>query len=125
MANEQLPNDVVRTFHNALTALNAAGQPVPVPVGSTYSVVVSDPTAVEIIINAPDFTARAIGPNAVGLTAIFSEQGGPPEASATWTFDTVDDVVPAAVGLNTLTFTDVPQPVPVAPTPTPTPPPGP
>ena len=130
MANDTLPNDVVRTYTNAIMALNAAGQPVTVPVGSTYTATPDDGNAsINIVINAPNFTANAVGPNRVGISVVFAEQGGPPEASFTWIVDTVDDTVPSAVGLNTSTFTDVGQPVPsqtpVTPTPTATPAPGP
>jgi hypothetical protein len=114
MANYQLPNDVIRTFHGAITALNAAGVSVPVPAGSTYTATADDgTTSVNVVVAAPDFTINATGPNRVGISVTFAESGGPPETSFVWLLDTVDDVTPAAVGVNTtVQTTDVPQPAP-------------
>lgn len=111
MANDQLPNDVIRTWTGALDNLDAAGNPVPNP-GATFSVVVVPPV-VNIVINGSDVTANATGPNTVGIVATFSETGGAPEASFDWTFDTVDDLTPRQVRFNSAAaFTDVTQPVP-------------
>lgn len=114
MANYQLPNDTVRTFHGALGNMTRGGGLVSNP-GATFTAVVTPPGVNVVIDNATgDVTVNSIAPNQTGISVVFSESGGLPEAdSPPWLVDTVDDVVPSQVAFNpAVAITDTPQAVP-------------
>ena len=112
MANNQLPNDVIRTFPNALGSLDNAGNIVPNP-GATFTATVDPANVLNVVVNGTDVVMNAIGPNTTGIQVTFSESGGVPEAALIMFWDIVDDLTPASVGFNTsVQFTDASQPVP-------------
>lgn len=114
MANYQLPNDVVRTFHGALGNMTRAGGLVPNP-NATFTAVATPPAINIVIDNATgDVTVNSIAPNQTGISVVFSESGGLPEAdSAPWLVDTVDDTIPQQVAFNpAVAITDTPQAAP-------------
>lgn len=114
MANYQLPNDVVRTFHGAMGNMTRNGTLVPNP-GATFTAVATPPGVNVVIDNATgDVSVNSIAPNQTGISVVFSETGGQPEAdSVPWLIDTVDDTLPTQTAFNPLAaVTDVPQAVP-------------
>lgn len=113
MANQQLPNDVVRTI--PIMGKDAAGDTVPLPAGVTPTIKSSDP-GINAVINGSSYTLNATVPLVSNVSIELDDGSLTPEVTV---WDVVADVAPTSVLSNFAAATDAPQPVPTAAAPAP------
>lgn len=115
MANFELLNDAVYTI--TIKATNSAGAFEPIPAGDTFTIAVSDPTAINAAMGADAAGNTALVLNALkqaasGVTVTVTDSAG--LQAAVQVFDVVADATPTALALDLVDATHVPQPVPAA-----------
>lgn len=119
MANNLLPNDVIRTI--PILGKDAAGDVVPLPAGVVPTVSSSDPGSNAVIVGGNSYALNATVRLVQNVSITIDDGSLTPEVLV---WDVVDDVKPTSVASDLLHFTDVTQAVPpdatAAPTPAPT-----
>lgn len=107
--NYQLANDSVDTF--PIMGMDAAGDMVSLPTGSTPTVVVSDTSALNAVVKGNNLSINALKPTATGVTVEVDDGSLKPY---TLTVDIVADVTATSVTLDLGKVEHASQPVPVS-----------
>lgn len=120
MANYELANDSIDTI--PIMGKDAASDAVPLPAGTTPTVINGDPVSLNAVIDGTNLVLNALVPLASNISVEIDDGTLTPFK---FVVDIVEDVTPTSVTLDLTHVTHASQPVPVAATPAPTPTPTP
>jgi len=116
MANYELANDSIDTI--PIMGMDAAGDAVPLPAGTTPTLINGDPASLNAVVSGTNLVINALVPSAANISLEVDDGTLTPFR---FVVDIVADVTPTSVTLDLAHVTHASQPVPAAPAPTPAP----